>query len=94
MGRGCGKWWEWEVPHGDLHAAHEVAADAGGATALWEATEEDSVNWPDISDDVDVAVCKVFGCHFDVAFRGASRNQHGSALVLQCDSIKVFLFVV
>ena len=94
VGRGCGEWWEWEIPHGDFHAAYEVAADAGGATALWEAAEEDSGNWPDISDDVDDAVRKVFGCHFDVAFRRASRNQHGSALVLQGDSIKVFLFVV
>ena len=94
VGRGCGEGGEWEVPHGDFHAAYEVAVDAGGAAALWEATEEDSVDWPDISDDVDVAVCKVLGCHFDIAFRGASRDQHGSTLVLEGDSVEVFLFVV
>ena len=82
VGRGSGKWWEWEIPHGDFHAADKVAADAGCATALWEAAEEGSVDRPDIGDDVDVAVCKVLGCHFDVAFRGASRDQHGPTLVL------------
>ena len=43
---------------------------------------------------MDVAVSKVFSCHFDIAFRWASRNQHGSALVLEGDAVEVFLFVV
>ena len=94
VGRGCGKWWEWEIPHGDFHAADEVAADAGSATALWEATEEDSIDWPHIGEDVDVAVCEVFGCHFDIPFCWASRNQHCTTLVFKGDAVEVFFFVI
>ena len=92
--RGCRKRGERKIPHGDLQAANEVATDAGGTAALWEATEKGSIDGPDVGDDVDCAIGEVLRRHFDVAFRRATRNEHGAALVFKGDAIKVFFFVV
>ena len=94
MGWWSGQWGEWEVPHGNFHSTNKIAADAGVATALWEAAEENSINGSHICEDVDIAVGEVFGCYFDVPFCWASCNEHYATLVFEGDAVKVFFFVV
>ena len=80
--------------HFDLKGTKKLTTRAGAATTLGEATRTDFLDNTYIGDGAHNYIVEVFCLHLDKVLLRAARDEYGSALVFEGNSVKAFLLIV